>query len=446
MNKSVYIFLLFIGIVIFPQINYSQEDDLGINEDKFQEQFFEALKQKGIENYDRSIEALLKCIEIDSTLAVLYFELGKNYNKLNNYDAAEKALYKATRLSPENRWFVDELYNFYLSQNNLNKATETVKQLVNEYPDYQEDLASLYLKTKKYDEALQVLDQLDSKLGISATRDNLRNNIYKVSGRQKEQIENLETRVSSNPKNESNYLELIFHYSENNEKDKAFETAKELLKINPNSQLVQLALYKFYLADNNKEKAIESMKIIVKSSDIKPDAKRKVVTDFIQFVEKNPEFEPDLEQALTIASNTNDTKLLSKIASYQLAKNNKTKALEFFESVLELEPENFSVLQNVLSLYLDLKQYQIAKEKSTQTLEKYPSHPLFYLINAVALNELNQPEKAIESLETGLDYIIDDSKMEANFYTQLSKAYTILNNASKAQIFSDKAKQIETSN
>ncbi len=446
MNKSVYIFFLFIGIVIFPQTNFSQEDDLGVNEDKFQEFFFEALKQKGIENYDRSIEALLKCIDIDNSVAVLYFELGKNYNKLKNYDEAEKALNKAVNLSPENRWFIDELYSFYASQNNLDKAIETVKQLVNHHPDYQEDLASLYIKTKKYDEALQILDELDAKYGISASRDKMRNNVYEVTGRKKEQIENLETRITKNPEKESNYLALIFRYSENNDKDKAFETAKELLKINPNSQLVQLALYKFYLDDNNEEKAIESMKIVVKSSDIKPDAKLKVLTDFMQFVEKNPQFEPDLEDAISIVSNTKDTKMLFKLGNYYLAKNNKQKAWQFFETVLQLEPENFSVLQNVLLLYLDLKQYQIAKEKSTQTLEKYPSHPLFYLINAVALNELNEPEKAIESLETGLDYIIDDSKMEADYYTQLSKAYTLLNNTNKAKIFSDKAKQIENSN
>jgi tetratricopeptide (TPR) repeat protein len=274
----------------------------------------------------------------------------------------------------------------------------------------------------------------------------MRNRIYELTGRKKDQIENLEARVESNPEKESNYLALIFRYSENNEKDKAFETAKELLNINPNSQLVHLALYKFYLDDNNAEKAIESMKIVVKSSEIKPEAKLKVLTDFVQFVGNNPQYEADLVEATSMVSDTNNSKTLIELGQYHLAKNNKEKALEYFDAALQLEPENFNVLCNVLLLYIDLQKFDIASNKSSEALEKYPSQPLFYLINGVALNELNQPKKALESLEIGLDYIIDDTKMEVDFYNQLSKAYTLLNNTVKAKTFTDKAKQIEISN
>ena len=431
---------------MFPKIYHAQNDDLGNNEDKFQEFFYEALKQKGIENYDRSVEALLKCIDIDNSVPVLYFELGKNYNQLKNFGAAEDALKKAVDKDPDNEWFLDELYGFYVSQNDYDKAIKAVKQLVKYHPDYKEDLASLYVRVEKYDDALEILDELDDVFGISISRDIMRNRIYEVTGRKKDQIKNLEKRVENNPDKESNYLALIYRYSENNEKDKAFETAKELLKINPNSQLVHLALYKFYLDEDSAEKAIESMKIVVNSPEIKPEAKLKVLTDFVQFVGNNPQYEADLVEATSMVSDSNNSKTLIELGQYHLAKNNKEKALEYFETAHQLEPDNFGVLRNVMLLYLDLKKYNLANDKSAEVLEKYPSQPLFYLINGVALNELNQPKKALVSLETGLDYIIEDPKMEADFYNQLSKAYTLLNNTVKAKAFTDKAKQIETSN
>lgn len=431
---------------MIPQYNFAQNDDLGNNEDRFQELFYEALKQKGIENYDRSIEALLKCIDIDNSVPVLYFELGKNYMQLKNFGATEDALKEAVDKDPYNEWFLDELYGFYASQNDYKNAIKTVKQLVKYNPNYREDLASLYIKSERYNDALEILDELDKEFGISVSRDLMRNRIYEITGRKKDQIKNLEKRVENNPEKESNYLALIFRYSENNEKEKAFETAKELLKINPESQLVHLALYKFYLDDNNAEKAIESMKIVVKSTQIKPEAKLKVLTDFVQFVGDNPQYEADLVEATTIVSNTNNSKTLIELGQYHLTKSNKVKALEYFETALQLEPQNFNVLRNVLLLYLDLKKYSIAEEKSSEVLNEYPSQPLFYLVNGVALNELNQPNKALESLEAGLDYIIDDTKMEADFYNQLSKAHTLLNNTVKAKTFSDKAKQIENSN
>ena len=453
MKHKIYILFFILGIFLVPRISYAQvdfnkkpDDDLGDFEDEFQELFYEALKQKGIENYDRSAEALLKCIALDDAVPVLYFELGINYSKLKNFGDAEDAFKKAVNLEPDNEWFLDELYAFYASQNDYDKAIKTVKQLVKYHPDYKEDLASLYVRTEKYNDALQLLDELDIELGISISRDILRNRIYEATGRKKDQIENLESRVENNPDNESNYLALIFRYSENNETAKAFETAKELLKINPNSQLVHLALYKFYLDDNDAEKAIESMKIVVKSSQIKPEAKLKVLSDFVEFVKENPEYEAHLVEATSLISDENNEKSLTELGQYYLSKNNKPKALEYFQEALKQDTNNFAILRNVLLLQIDLQQYKEAEERSTGAFEIYPSQPIFYLINGVALNELNNPKKAIESLEMGLDYIIDDMKMEADFYNQLSKAYGLLNNTAKAKTFSDKAKQIQPPN
>ncbi|WP_194768227.1 tetratricopeptide repeat protein [Tamlana sp. I1] len=453
MKNKIYILCLLFGMLLFPQVNYAQvdfnkkpDDDLGNNEDEFQELFYEALKQKGIENYDRAAETFLKCIKIDKSVPVLYFELGKCYNQLKNFGAAEDAFEKAVDKDPENEWFLDELYGFYASQNEHAKAIKTVKQLVKYHPDYKEDLAALYVRTEKYDEALEILDALDAEFGTTMSRDIMRNRIYEATGRKKDQIKNLEERVENNPEKESNYLALIYRYSENNEKEKAFETAKELLKANPNSQLVHLALYKFYLDANDAENAIKSMKIVVSSNEIKPEAKLKVLTDFISFVGEHPEYEADLVEATALVSDANNSKTVMELGQYYLSKNDKEKALAYFETALRLEPNNFNMMRNVMLLYVDLQKFELAKEKSAEALEKYPSQPLFYLIHGVSLNALNEPKQALESLEMGLDFLVEDSQMEADFYVQISKAYTLLNNTTKAKTFSDKAKQIQSSN
>lgn len=453
MKNKIYTLFFIIGMLCMPQVNYAQvdfnklpTDDLGDFEDEFQESFYEAIKQKGIENYDRSVEALLKCIALDKSVPVLYFELGKNYNKLKNFGAAEHALKEAVSKSPNNEWFLDALYEFYVQQNEQDKAIKTVKQLVKFHPDYKEDLATLYFKTKKYNDALELLDELDTEFGVSYGRDATRNRIYDATGRKKDQIKNLEARVDSNPEKESNYLALIFRYSENNQKEEAFKTAKELLKINPNSQIVHLALYKFHLDDGNADQAIESMKIVIKSSQIKPKAKQKVLTDFVQFVKLNPQYEADLVEATTLVSAVSDGKTLLELGQYYLKKGEKEKALKYFEDASKLENENFTILKHILLLHIDLEHYDIAEKKSSKALEKYPSQPLCYLINGAALNQLNKANEAIEVLESGLDWILDDPKMEIDFYKQLSKAHTLLNNTEKAKTFSDKAKQLEPLN
>ena len=444
-----YIATFIMGVFLLPQINYAQvdfnktpDDDLGNIEDKYQEYFFEALKQKGIENYDRSIKALLKCIDLDDSESVLYFELGKNYVQLKNFGAAEDALKKAISKDSENEWYLDELYGVYYELNEFDKALKIVKQLVKFHPDYKEDLASLYFRNKKYKAALKVLDEMDKELGVSKSRDFIRNQIYNANGDDKDRIENLAERIDNNPNNESNYLSLIYRYSENGDVKKAYQTALKLLKQIPNSKLVHLALYKFYLDDNKPESAISSMKIVLESPKINSDAKAKVLNDFVKFVKDNPQYESELLEITSMVALAEGWKSHTELAQYFLVKGDKTQALKHYQAAFEKESSNFDIIKSILLLQLDLKQYNNVISLGTTTLETYPSQPILYLANGVAYNQLNRPKEAISILETGVDYIIDNIKMEIDFYKQLSVAYKLNNNINKSKAFSKKAEQL----
>jgi len=452
MNKQFYIYFFLIGALLFSEGMLAQkdsdvaQDDLGNVTDQYQEYFFEALKQKGIENYDRAITALLECIEINDSEGVLYYELGKNYVALKNFGNAEDALKKAVSKEPSNEWYLDELYGVYIQQKDLTKAIKTVKQLVSYHPDYKQDLASLYVQSEKYDQALEILDELDKTIGISPSRDRMRNQIYVATGRDKARIKNLEQRIETNPDSEANYLSLIYRYSESGNTKKAFETAKKLQETNPNSQLVHLALYKFYLEKNDAKMAIESMKIVLKSNKIKADAKYKVLNDFIKFVGNNPQYEADLLEVTSDVSSSESGKTNAELGEYYFSKGDKQKALKYYQEARRVEPNNFAVLRNVLLLLIDTKDFEKAASQTEDAIETYPSQPILYLIKGVALNNLNKPKAAIEILEEGLDYIIDDTKMESDYYSQLSEAYKQNNNLAKAEELNKKAQSLLNKN
>lgn len=433
------------GIILIPQLVLAQEgldqkpmDDLGNNQDAFQEHFFEALKQQGIENYDRAVNELLECKKLDDK-AVVYFQLGKNYNKLKNFGAAEDALKRAVAKEPSNEWYLDELYDVYNQQGDTKRAIKTVKQLVKYHPDYRQDLADLYIKSKDYKEALKLLDALDKEFGISTDRDYMRNEIYNITGRDEDRIENLQVRLEKNPDNEETYLKLIYRYSETGETEKAFLTAQKLLEVQPESRTVHLALYKFYLDRDETEKAIASMKTVLTAPEINPDAKTKVLNDFIKFVTAHPEYEKDLIEVTALIDTNKSFKTLVELGQYYLKIEDKEKALMYYEEALKAEPTNFSVIKDVLLLRLDLNEYEQAIAQSEEALELFPAQPILYLVNAVAYNQMNQAKKAIKALNNGLDYIVDNPKMEADFYTQLSVAYKLQNNTAKSEAFQKKA-------
>lgn len=425
----------------FQDVN---KDDLGNVTDAFQESFFEALKQKGIENYDKAIVALEKCREIDPNKAVVYFELGKNYRELKKYPQAAENLNKSLELEPNKESVLVYLYETYGLAENYSAAISVLQKLIPIDKDYEEDLANLYYLNQEFDKSLTVLDRLDQERGADAYRNTLRRQIYARTNNTTAQIDNLEKIISDNPEEEQNYLNLIYMYSEQGDQEEAFRVAQELLKTNPGSSLAHLALYKFYLDKEEPEKAIESMKLVFASEEIDLESKFKVLNDFLNFVEENPEYEDEL---VAVAAELNEledaTGLYEKLGDFYLKKQNREDALKFFQLGLEENPDNFDLTKNTLLLQIDFQKNEDAVTLSESALEIFPSQPIFYLLRGVAFNNLNNFEQAEENLKEGLDYLIDDKKMEIDFYTELAKAYSGMNNEVEANEYLQKAKNLE---
>ncbi|HLT52819.1 MAG TPA: tetratricopeptide repeat protein, partial [Flavobacteriaceae bacterium] len=96
------------GLILIPLLIFAQEpqkedeilDELGMATDKFQDHFFEALKQKGIENYDRALIALEKAARESPNEIAVYFEMAKNHSYLKQWDQAEKFYNKVLQMQP----------------------------------------------------------------------------------------------------------------------------------------------------------------------------------------------------------------------------------------------------------------------------------------------------------------------------------------------------------
>lgn len=454
-NKIYIVILIFLGILFSPEV-IGQEietpvkdvnvDDLGTVTDEFQEHFFEALKQKAIENYEKAIVALQKCESLQPENAVVHFELGKNYNALEKYEQAISSLQKANRLQPNQEWVLVELMEAFYDDKDYEQAILIAQKLIPINSKYNENLADLLFESQQYDALLGLLDKLDSELGLTEYRTGLRQQIYAVTENTPAQIQVLLDAIKLNPENERNYLNLIFVYSEQDMQKEAFETAKNMEKIFPASKVVHLALYKFHLDSGETGKALNSMKLILEAEEIDPESKFKVLNDFLLFVNENPSYEDDLlGVAEMFAKSESSPEIYQRFGEYYLIKNQKEKALGYFELGIEKNLENFDLLRNTLLLQLDLLQLENALKLSEQALEIFPSQPILYLIQGAALNKKKEFTEAAEILTFGLDYLIDDQIMKAEFYDQLSISYTGLGNTKKAIEFNEKSTQIKKS-
>jgi tetratricopeptide (TPR) repeat protein len=454
-HKQSYYVLITVGIFLLSGALFAQEeepptDDLGNVSDAFQENFFEGLKQKGIENHELALTALRKAEMAAKgnveNIAVVHFEMGKNYASLKQYEDAERMYNQVLESQGERLDVLEALYDVYYQEQDYQAAIPLVEKLTKFDADYKEDLANLYHRTEQYEKALELLDELDEDWGETTLRNALRRQIYKVTGNTEGAITNLEDRIDKNPKKEQDYLNLIFLYSEQGDSEKAFETAQELLKNQPDSELVHLALYKFYLDNGEVEKAMNSMDVVFTATEIDQDSKYRVLRDFIGFANENPGYEDRLEAIVDKFSDENSGKVYEQLGMYYLAKDNKEKALQFYEKGMAGDPDNYSLVKNTLLLQIEFKKFTEAADSSSDALEIFPAQPLLYLINGVANIETGKLDTAIESMETGVDYLFDDPKMEKDFYEQLSIAYSKKGDETKSVSYAKKASEINIAN
>lgn len=266
--------------------------------DTFQNTFFEALKQKSIQNYDRAINLFLECKLLESTNPTIDHELAKTYLADKNVIAAQKSAIEAVVSAPDNYWFLNTLLTVLGEQNNP-------LALVQEQIPY--------------------------------TNQNLQQN-----------------------------LALIYY---------------------------------------NQEKYAESKKILY-----------------------------------GIANKSFKNQLLSKIQEKTSLINNKP----LVEDTIALEKEKSENPAEVLKIEFEKliasKEFKDLQIKAADAVERYPLQPYFYYAYGVALNNTGNSNKAIEVLQSGLDFLFEPTSLTTSLYKELADAYTKLGNASKANEYLSKLK------
>ena len=211
---------------------------------------------------------------------------------------------------------------------------------------------------------------------------------------QNSEDENLKDQIDKNPKEESNYIALIFLYSRNNEDDKAQEIAKKLEKEIPESVWAQVSLFKDYLEKNNGTNAVKSMNIVLASPKIDSKIKHRIFNEFLIFSNANPQFASDLDNAIGYFENDKEVNVAKEIGKFYHNKKQWEKAIKYYE-MSEKNNSEADLETNLLWLQanIELKQFEQVVKKAMEMIETYPAEPQFYYYAGLGNNQFNYLKK-----------------------------------------------------
>ncbi|WP_445718654.1 tetratricopeptide repeat protein [Flavobacterium sp.] len=437
--------IAFLAFLLFSFGNHllAQEnpDAIALVDDQLENNFYEAVKQRGIENYDKAIVAIQKCIEKEPKNAAFQYELGKNYLSIRNYVDAESAFKKAVELDNKERWYWNGLYDVYYQTKDYQKSIPIVEKLMEFDSNMKEDLVSLYMNTNQHGKALELLKEMETTSKLTRTMEFYKLKLQQSNTYAKPQKEQLEEAIRKNPKAEQNYIDLIVLYTSFNQEDKAFEVAKRLEIEIPNSDWAHVSLVKFHLNNNDGDNASKSMFKILDNDRMDLKIKHRVFNEFLIFAVKNPTYLKDIDNAIPYFDIDREINVSKEVAKFFWKKNDLENAAKYFDKAIKKDTEDVDAMELYLEVLVQKKDFQLVTKKAEDYLEVFPTQAGFYFYAGLGYNQIKEFKKAKNILENGLDFVIENKALEANFYKELIISCENLNDKEKKQLYSNKLNQ-----
>jgi tetratricopeptide (TPR) repeat protein len=266
----------------------------------------------------------------------------------------------------------------------------------------------------------------------------------------KKAIENLEVCYQIDPAN----LAVEFEFSKNYLALKNYFEAElfidKALTQEPENSYLLLHKVAIYKAQQNFIKAIQIQKELIQ---INP----KYSDDLVLLYMQNQEFEEAEKVLVEIEANGLSTpnslgyknyleqrKIVSKKPEQQ---SNESEVYDLQTLRIEFNnTKNYKLLQKILIYEASNNYVELLYEDSKIGLELFPTQPFLYFMNAIALNKQGKYNEAIVVLTIGIDFVIEDAALEANFYEQFAKAYKGINNYNEALKYQQKVEEIRQKN
>jgi len=415
------------------------------------ELFYDASKQKILGNYDKAIELFNQYLDKEPEDAAALYELGSIYFKKNRLDEALEKVGKAVTVDPSNEWYKTLLVQIYQEQKDYRSAEKIIEHMIEDDPDdyeHYQDLALNYIYQGEYKEAIEVYDEIEGRIGINEQISIQKQKLYLLLGKGDKAIEEIESLTEAFP-DEVRFLEMLAEMYVTDEKwDEALESYEKILEADPDNPYINISLSDYYRKTGNKEKSFEHLKAGFSNPSLDIDAKVQILLAYYSVNEIYNELKDEAFALAEILVDTHaeDPKAHSIYADLLYQADRFEEARESFRKVISIDSSKYLVWEQLLFVESELGEFKAMANESSRAIELFPQQPLLYLFSGVANFQLKNYELASEHLETGVNFVIGNDQMKAQFYSYLGDAYNELEDFDKSDESYDKSLELDPDN
>lgn len=418
---------------------------------QFEYLFVEALKQKMFGNPQKAIQLLSSCLEIDPNSSAAMFELANIHAANNDFTSASLLLEKAISLNSENKWYKLLLAQIHQQTRKYSEAADIYAGLLEREPENLEYIymnAALLASAQRYDEAIAAYNRMEKEMGINEQISVAKQQLFVSTGKVDKAFEEINKLIDQNPQEAKYYGLLADLYQSQGDAENALKNYKKIQEMDPENGFVHFSLANYYLENGEAEKSFEETKAGFASDAVDIQTKMQLYMMLTANPAQSNLNSKQREELIAILLDKHaDEALVHTIHAESLLKVNKlAEGREALLKAIEIEPNDYMIWERIMYIDNDLQEWNKLYEHTGKIIELFPNQPQGYFFKAIACVQLEKFDETIELTDEGMDYVIENPQLQANFL--MLKGEAVYKNGNKTEAFKmfDKAIQVDPEN
>jgi len=287
-------------------------------------------------------------------------------------------------------------------------------------------LAYYQSKTGKYSAAIESLNHIEARDGISAGLSDQKEKLWLLMNKPNEAAQEIQRLIQAFPNETSYTRDLAEFYLHHDQAAKGMQLIRQLVQSGDADPMISLVLADYYHQKNEEDSVFICLKTAFQNSQMDASDAAGIL---IHLTEENSGISTarTLELAtLAVNSHPDDARLLAMLADLEKDQNQWPAAELHYRQSLKQDPGKFALWQQYLLTEATLNHYDSLLTSSAQAIELFPAQATPYYFNGLANMQKKNFSGAVSSYSNALQIGIDNKKLKAQVYSQMGDAYNDL--------------------
>lgn len=389
------------------------------------EKFHQAVREKMAGNFNEAIKLFDECLKERSNDDAVHYALGLIAKEQNMKSKALDYFKTAQKLDPQNIIYTQELAYMQYEKAEFGDAAENFRKMTEHEPrnvDWLYGYAQVLVYNRKYEEAITIFNRLQDQVGVIPEIMIMKADLYQEINKPDKAEQTLLELKNEFPENVEVLKTVIGFYEERGQSQKAIDLIKELSIAEPNNGVAHFILATEYAKTGKNTEFLNALRVVVESKEISVADKMNLIKHLYTF--PGLESEKILEISRLLTEVHKDNAEILAFRADVLSESGKTReALNYYREALKNNTAEYRLWTTVLAFESAYKDYEALYEDAKEAVSLFPTLPFVYYAAAEGALYTNRTDEAMEYLEAGELYILDDKNQLSRFAMRKGEVY-----------------------